>query len=398
VIVHVSTSQTGGAGNAARRLHEGLLQQDVDSHFVSAVGTENSPQNLEILAKRYPRFWQRAAQKFGIGLSPDDRWRRTTASLDCASVFSSSIESDSTLLSHPSVQQASIINLHWVAGILDWKAFFPNVRCPIVWTLHDMNPFMGIFHYETDRQRSNAASQELDASVRERKRGFLKSRTSPVIVAPSAWLLDKSQNSELFGGFRHEHIPYGLDTNVFKPYPQKFARSVFQLPSDRKLMLVVAERLSDHRKGFDLLLKALQMPELSTEWDLVAVGEGELPLGNLKYHRLSAISDERLMALIYAAADMTVIASREDNLPNVILESLCCGTPVVGTPAGGIPEPIRQGRDGFIADSISSDALATAIRRAMSHTFDRALIAKEAAARYDGALQANRYQELYEQL
>ena len=185
MIVHISTSQTGGAGNAARRLHEGLLQQNVDSHFVSALGRPDSAKNFEILAKRYPRCWQRAAQKCGFGLSPQDRWRRTTASLDCTNVFSSSIESDSTLLNHPSVRRASIINLHWVAGILPWKAFFPSVRCPIVWTLHDMNPFMGIFHYETDRQRCNAASQKLDTSVRERKRGLLKSGTSPVIASRS---------------------------------------------------------------------------------------------------------------------------------------------------------------------------------------------------------------------
>ena len=188
------------------------------------------------------------------------------------------------------------------------------------------------------------------------------------------------------------------DTQVFKPFSQVLARSIFHLPTDRKLMLVVAERLDDYRKGFDLLLKALQMPELAAEWDLVAVGEGDIPLESLTYHRIGTISDDRLMALAYSAADLTVIASREDNLPNVILESLCCGTPVVGTPAGGIPEPIVPGRDGFVAESITSNGLSRAIREAMSHSFDRELIAKEAAARFDGALQAKRYQDLYNEL
>lgn len=398
MIVHVSTNQSGGAGNAARRLHEGLRLDNIDSYFVSALGTANSKQHLEILAKRYPRFWKRAARKLGFGLSTQDQWDRKTATMNGANVFASGIETDSTLLEHARLRNATIINLHWVAGILPWRTFFQSAQCPVVWTLHDMNPFLGIFHYETDRQRASVAAQQLDAQILEQKQKILTRGTAPVIVSPSAWLRDKAQSSHLFRQFQHRHIPNGLNTHVFRPYSQAMARSVFRLPTDRKLMLVVAERLDDYRKGFDLLLKALQMPELAAEWDLVAVGEGDIPLESLTYHRIGAISDERLMALAYAAADMTVIASREDNLPNVILESLCCGTPVVGTPAGGIPEPIIRGRDGFVAESITSDALSAAIRQAMSHTFDREIIAKEAAARFDSALQAKRYQALYNEL
>lgn len=398
MIVHVSTNQSGGAGNAARRLHEGLQADNIESVFVSALGTANSRQHLEILAKRYPRFWNRAAQKLGLCLSEQEKWNRTTARMKLAGTFASGIHTDSTLLEHARLRKASIINLHWVAGILPWRTFFQGISCPVVWTLHDMNPFLGIFHYETDRQRASVAAQQLDAQILEQKRRIFASGTAPVIVSPSAWLRNKAQNSELFGQFQHRHIPYGLNPQVFRPYSQVLARSVFCLPTDRKLMLVVAERLDDYRKGFDLLLTALQIPELAAEWDLVAVGQGEIPLQSLKYHRIGTISDDRLMALAYSAADMTVIASREDNLPNVILESLCCGTPVVGTPAGGIPEPIIPGRDGFIAESITSAGLSRAIREAMLHSFDREMIAKEAAARFDGALQAKRYQALYSEL
>ena len=398
MIVHVSTNQSGGAGIAARRLHQGLLKQGTDSRFVSAQGIASKSSSIDVLPKIYPRFWQRAARKVGLGLTAQERWEKKRKTFACEDIFSSSIESDSRLLLHNSIRRASVINLHWVAGILPWADFFRKNTKPIVWTLHDMNPFMGVFHYETDRQRGSAASQAFDEQIRYQKRDILAGVRSPVIVTPSKWLQEQSQASELFGGFRHEHIPYGLDTSVFKSHPQEFARSVFGLPQDRKLMLVVAERLDDHRKGFDLLVRALQMPELVRDWDLVAVGDGPLPFDNLKYHRVGTISDERLMSLVYSAADMTVIASREDNLPNVILESLCCGTPVVGTPAGGVSEPIVNGRDGFISEQINAQALSAAIRLGIETTFDPTIIAKAAVERYDEGVQANRYSQLYASL
>jgi glycosyltransferase involved in cell wall biosynthesis len=101
---------------------------------------------------------------------------------------------------------------------------------------------------------------------------------------------------------------------------------------------------------------------------------------------------------LYASADLTVIASREDNLPNVILESLCCGTPVVGTPAGGIAEPVVMNRDGMIASSTSAGDLATALNVAARTSFSRELIADCAARRYSQRISADRYSALYQSI
>jgi glycosyltransferase involved in cell wall biosynthesis len=398
MILHISTSQGGGAGTAARRLHEGLLKKGTDSRFLAAQGVASELRGLEVLPKHYPRFWQRAARKLGLGLTAHDRWDQTRKAICCTNVFTSGIESDLGLMGHDSIQNADLINLHWVAGMLPWVEFFRTNKKPVVWTLHDMNPFMGIFHYETDRQRGSLMARELDDQIRSRKEQFMRGTSGIVVVTPSRWLQRLSASSELFRRFRHEHIPYGIDTTIFKPHPQAFARSIFDLPQGRKLVLVVAERLDDHRKGFDLLREALKVPELERDWDLVAVGDGPLPFENLKYHRLGVINDERLMALVYSAADMTIIASREDNFPNVILESLCCGTPVIGTPAGGIPESIVNGRDGFVAESIKSECLAAAIRAGIACDFNRSLIASCAALQFDQAVQATRYLDLYREL
>ena len=399
MITHLSANQTGGAAISARRLHNGLQSLGTDSHFLSLVGEPNTKLGVDVLPKLYPRFWHNAAYRLGFPVQQHLKWQRRMKQLDCEGLFTSNIESDHDVLSHPTVQEASVLNLHWVPGMLDWKTFFASVDRPLVWTLHDMNPFLGIFHYTVDRDRASPALQRLDRDILEIKKRILHSLDRPpVIVSPSKWLLRESSQSELFSGLRHVHIPYGLDTTVFKPFPQGFARDVFQLPQDRKLMLVVAEQLDDHRKGFDLLVDALSSMKLPYDLELVAVGKGAVPVASMRCHHLGSIHDERLMALLYSAVDYTAITSRQDNLPNVVLESLCCGTPVVGTPAGGIPEPIISERDGFVAESISSSALSDAIRQAISQTFDRERIAKEAAARYNGVLQARRCQALYDEM
>lgn len=398
MILQVTTSQTGGAGAAAMRLHCGLNAQEADSRLLSGTGKQCHSRKLELIPKRPMSSVQRLARKLGGGLTSQEKWEQTRKATGSPEIFSSGFDSDSALLTHPLLSQASVVNLHWVAGILPWAKFFGNVRKPVVWTLHDMNPFLGIFHYEVDRLRASPRAIAFDSEVRDKKREILAGVPDMVVVTPSRWLMELSQNSDVLGRFRHEHIPNGVDTSVFKPHSRQFARSVFGLPQNRRLLLITAERLSDYRKGFDLLTEALNIAQLSEEWDILEVGNGEVQVPIHQSHRIGQLSDERLMSLAYCAADITLVASREDNLPNVILESLCCGTPVIATPSGGNPEPIRQGLDGLVAKAVDALAISNALRRGAEMNFQTEAIAKSAASRYSLPVLARRYIELYSSL
>ena len=122
------------------------------------------------------------------------------------------------------------------------------------------------------------------------------------------------------------------------------------------------------------------------------------PSSSARMHSLGSISDQRLLSLAYSAADLFVIPSREENFPNVILESLCIGTPVIGLPAGGIPEMIEDGVNGVLAGSIDSMGLVDAIRRAGTLQFNREAIRRDTAARYAPSLVARKYLEIYDSL
>jgi glycosyltransferase involved in cell wall biosynthesis len=103
------------------------------------------------------------------------------------------------------------------------------------------------------------------------------------------------------------------------------------------------------------------------------------------------------MAMAYAAADVFVIPSLEDNFPNTMIESLLCGTPVIGFPTGGITDAIQDGENGYLCRDISVQSLQSSIDKFLANpnNFDRKKTAKEAEAKYTLELQAKKYEQLY---
>ncbi len=189
-------------------------------------------------------------------------------------------------------------------------------------------------------------------------------------------------------------IPNGVDIEKFCPAPKEQARKKISLPLNNKIILSVGHLTSN--KGFDLLVKALKiLSGESREEDLrlVIVGEGstrkelEQLISSLqldgRVHLVGAIPHQELY-LWYSAADLFCLASAKEGWPNVLLESLACGTPVVATDTGGIPEIIRSDTVGLLTKrneeefaKIISIALKTdwnrteIIQYARQHTWDK---------------------------
>jgi glycosyltransferase involved in cell wall biosynthesis len=173
---------------------------------------------------------------------------------------------------------------------------------------------------------------------------------------------------------------------------------------ERAVILMAAVDWQAPRKGGAIWLDAAA--RIRTPYDLALVGETRLPAdlcGPGRVHALGGVGDDRLLALAYAAADLVVVPSLFDNLPNVLLESLACGTPCVGFATGGIPEAIVPGRTGGLAEAISGPALAACVEHWLGVVrADRAGWAARcvefARAHYDPGQQARRHRELFEEL
>src|SRR5213076_3217092 len=134
---------------------------------------------------------------------------------------------------------------------------------------------------------------------------------------------------------------------------------------------------------------------------LVSVGGGKPELkGGHRHVHAGRISDDRLLAMAYSAADVFVIPSLQESFGQTVIESLACGTPVVGFASGGIPDMVRPGQTGWLAATGDTAALRDAINTALRDDATRNAMAQHcrrvAIEEYSIEVQASAYLKLYE--
>jgi glycosyltransferase involved in cell wall biosynthesis len=311
---------------------------------------------------------------------------------------------------------AQILNLHWISNFVDLGTFFDWVDVPVVWTLHDMNAFTGGCHYNVgcDRYKSTCGgcpqlgsddNQDLSREIWDRKSDAYKSVIDAgqlQIIAPSQWLAEEARRSSLLQEAPIHIIPNGLDTTAFQPRETAGVPGALGIPEHHRILLFVAQSTKNHRKGFDLLQEALQ--ELSADAvTLVSIGSHQPALeADLSHVHLGSIQSDLLLSVFYSLADVFVIPSRQDNLPNTVLESMACGTPVVGFNVGGIPDMVRPGETGWLVEPEGASALRQAIAGALSDETRRNRMANRCRQiveeEYTLDVQARAYKTLYESL
>ena len=393
-VVHISTQESGGAGIAASRLHIGLQKNHVPSSFLTLKKTTVKDENVVNFKNHSPSFIQKVSNIF-FNIQEKKRNQKKLLHLTGQHEGFSFATSDYRLHEHPLIKHADIIHLHWVSGFMDYPSFFKNIKKPIVWTLHDMNPFQGGFHYKEDEIRNKKVYGKLDNHIKELKKKAYRNSSLYSIVSPSIWLLEASKKSDLLGRFSHIHIANGVDSEVFKLLDKNDAREQLGLPLDRKILLFVSESLENKRKQFDVLSEAFSKMK-RTDFILVAVGM--IPSNkNSVIHYIGTVNDENKMVKLFNAADAFILPSYEDNLPNVMLESLMCGTPVIATPVGGMKEVIEHGVNGYLASENNAVALKNVLDYFLNSqdAFDRKEIRKQAIDKFDLNQQANAYKNLY---
>ena len=226
-------------------------------------------------------------------------------------------------------------------------------------------------------------------------------------VGCSRWMADLARQSALTQGHTVTNIPNAIDTSVFTPMDKLEARRHHNLPTDKKLILFGAQRITDERKGFRYLAEACEHiskhhPTLPDHLGVIVLGgdaESVKEALPLPVYAVSYLSNEREIAQLYSAADLFVTPSLQDNLPNTIVEAMACGVPCVGFDVGGIPEMISHKQDGYVADYCDSIDFAQGIAWCLndSRYADLSRAARESAlATYGESAVAHRYLEVYQ--
>jgi glycosyltransferase involved in cell wall biosynthesis len=189
---------------------------------------------------------------------------------------------------------------------------------------------------------------------------------------------------------RTHSVPNGCDARVYHPMDRLEARRALGVPEHGTLLLQVGHLLES--KGvLDLVDAFASLASQQTDLQLALVGDGPAE-GTIRERAAGAGLTARLLmpgarpmaevALWMNAADVVCLASHGEGCPNVVIEALSCGRPVVGVSAGGIPELIREGC-GLIAPVRNPPALAGAVQRALAATWDSAAISSTFSRTWD---------------
>jgi glycosyltransferase involved in cell wall biosynthesis len=290
------------------------------------------------------------------------------------------------LRQHPAIVAADVIHLHWInLGMLSLVSIaqLATLGKPIVWTMHDMWATTGGCHYAHDCVRFRTACgdcpllrqpgpRDLSSRGFQQKRSFWGQMAGRLhLIAPSHWMAEQVRAGALTATVPVHVIPNAIDIGVFRPAPRPEANARLGLPPfDGVRLLFGSLNLTEPRKGFALFAEALHRlhatrPDLKLE--ILILGSGEVPVA-LPYpvRRLGLLHSEASVVAAYNSADLSVITSLEDNLPNMVVESLACGTPVAGFPTGGIPDMIRDGVTGWLAAAATPEALVPVLLRAVT--------------------------------
>ena len=427
----------GGAERVARSLHEAYQDRGVTSWLAVANANTDVPGvlRLPVDADRspwaqalLPRAWRLAERSerprdlAGLAsravrvIAEPVRWLRVArGNEDFAFPWTPG------LLESPP-EPPDVLHLHNLhGGYFDIRALPSlSVRVPTVLTLHDTWLMTGhcaqprecgrweggcgecpdLERYVPIRRDASAANHAV------KHRAVVGSKLG--IAAPSRWLLDMAERSGLLGAGRPGRvIPNGVDTTVFRPGERLRAREQLGLPTDRHVVALSARGVtSDPQKGFRTLVEALRLlPESAVGRPLVlALGEA-MPgrsEGPAELHGVGFISDASVLATYLRAVDVFVHPSWAENLPLAVLEAMACGTPVLATEVGGVPEAVVDGVTGLLVPAGDPVRLAERLCDLLEDAALRERLAARALdavhERYSLARQVDAYLAWYEEL
>ena len=388
-IASIGYTHEGGAGLSSMKLHQEFLNQGHESRFYVIHKKLN-------LKEVYRLKVREKSEKINTVPIKNDK----------VNIFNSgmSIVNEDTL--EGVYEWADVILLRWVTGaISDWQIGRWSYKSkPVIWCLSDMEPFTGGCHYSegcTGYENECNNCHIVDPNFKFLPKLGVKRKSlwgDLVVVSPSYWLYECSKKSTVFKNKDVKVIRTGIELNVFKPYDKNKSRDELDLPRDKKIVFIASHSISDPRKGLDLFQDSLVY--LKNNFDIsqfvfVTAGHNSIYIDDVSHVHLGYISDRSQLAKIYSASDLTALPYREDNLPNVLLESIACGTPVCSFDIGGMPDVIIDGFNGFLIPPYNTRIFSEKIYSILENNFNSEEIREWSLSNLDIKDQASNYIKLF---
>jgi glycosyltransferase involved in cell wall biosynthesis len=169
-------------------------------------------------------------------------------------------------------------------------------------------------------------------------------------------------------------IPNPINTDLYKPLNKSFAKNLFNLPSDKKILLFSGGfGVNNPVKGGIYLCEALNhLANTHTDLAVLILGidydsqlTDSIPF---PVYFSGKLEDDYSLVAVYNAVDIYITPSLADNFPNTIVESLSSNTPVVAFGIGGIPDLVVHKKNGYLAQYKDSNDLASGIDWVLTHS------------------------------
>lgn len=356
-VLHINHSDSGGGASiAAYRHHEAMRKIGIDSKMLVIKKTSddrdviqhNSSKIVTLARKIYHRIFNAKFNFYGT-------WTYNGLGYD--------------LFNEKCVQEADVIYLHWInfytLSISSLESIL-KLGKPVYWFLHDMWPLTGGCHYSLEcikyqdiclkcplmyKRKGSRKEHDLSNIQFIEKKKKLTKYPNLHFLTPSRWLMERVKESALFKNHSVEISRNVIDTDKFFIRDRVESRRRLGLPLEKKLILFGSDNISSPYKGWSILKNALSEPLENVE--CVMYGSCDWNVQSevaVKVHSLGKISDMDILIDIYNACNLFVTPSLADNYPNVIVEAMACGIPVVASNIGGIPDLVKNGKNGLLVE------------------------------------------------
>ncbi len=401
-ILHVNTLSSGGAFTGAYRLHEALIANGVASNMLVRNPLQGSV--IESVRQynhsfRKETLLNRIGFKLGYPVTALQKKMKTLKGRKGNYEIISFPFSNIDITESEAYQDADIIHLHWVGDYLDYERFFAKNKKPVVWSIRDIYPLEGIFHLKNDLHK-NPHLVGLNNQILEEKKRILAGRNCKLaFVGISHYMTELARKSNVCNADVFHTINNCINTGEFKPYPKSRAREILNIEDGKLVFCFVADYVERDGKGLKELRDAIELlGERNIEF--LSVGHQFMPFPITVRHRHLGSLDKNELCLVYSASDAFIFPTKEEALGNVMLEAMACGTPVIGTPVGGLPDVIEDGFNGIFTEGTSADDIKNGIERfiAMKDHFNSEKIRANIAEKFSPEKIAQQYMDLYKKL
>lgn len=338
-IVHLSYSDLfGGAARSAYNIHKSLVSIGINSKMI-VVRKESKDKNIIEIENFWNKFFLKVKNYLFMLISK--------LFYDGKSSFN--FFSNSFLVKKINSYNADYIFFHWIHAEMISVEDLQKIRAKKIFVLHDMWWIGSHEHYFNEKKNINQFKSNLFSKIYsfskfnlDRKRKIKINN----IVAPSQWLLDCAKK-KLPNKRNYKKITYGLNLKSFKPEKKMKNKSKNK---NIKLLFVGFGKVEFERKGIDLLIKILsRIKEKNIELTIIGdVSQNLFEKIKLDVKFISRVSSDKKLNKIYNNNDILLFTSRQDNLPNVVLEAMSTGLPVIAFEIGGLKDLIKNNFNGYL--------------------------------------------------